>query len=104
VLRRRKKKYPPHFWQEARATVFRRSLKKGIPCCEVCNERAVEGECAHLHPLGAGRSRHDPDAQCSNCLTMLNHPDNLRWVCLSLRSDCHAVMDKTMRPECRRKM
>ena len=103
-MKPRRDKYPQSNWRSRRLQVYHRAAGgKGTAHCEVCGKPADQGEAAHLHPLGRGRSRCNPDATCSVCGTRLNDPENLIWVCLSIRNDCHAVLDKTMRPACRKK-
>ena len=38
---------------------------------------------AHRHGLGRGRSRYNPEAQCSNCGLMLNTKENVAPSCLT---------------------
>ena len=67
--------------------------------CQDCGRWiGMSGTLAHVHTLGMGRSRYDPEAQCSLCGTMLNVPENGRWLDVS----CHRVYDRVSRPCARR--
>lgn len=67
------------WWPERSKTVRWLALDK----CQSGSCRNAATQTAHIHPLGAGRSRDNPDERCSQCGLLLNSLFNLLAVCSS---------------------
>jgi len=68
----------------------RECIEAASALCYNCRPRRVRAnQSAHVHELGRGRSRNNPDATCSACGTRLNDLANLRAVC---SASCNAAV------------